>query len=237
MATATASEIDTTFYPESDGQPMAETEHHYDAIVDFRERLKEWLADDAHLSGNLFVYYVKGQPTKVLAPDVFVVFGVPKRRRRVFKTWEEGATPSVVFEFTSASTSREDLREKVTIYQDVWKVKEYFLFDPLDEYLDPPLLGYRLAKGKFQPIRMVKGKLASKELGTTIERDGTELILRDAKSGERLVLPAEKRADEERTARLRAEAALDRAVAGRTQADAEIARLKAELDALRKKKS
>lgn len=220
---ATATDTDTAVYPESDGQPMAETDDHYEVHVECRERLKEWFADDpdTYVTGNMFVYYVKGQPTKVLAPDVFVTFGVPSRRRKVFKTWAEGAVPSVVFEFTSASSSRDDLGSKFTVYQDIWKVKEYFLFDPLDEYLDPPLLGYRLTKGKFAPIRMVKGKLTSKELGITIERDGTELILRDAKSGKRLLTAAEKQASTERDARLRAEAELDR--------------LKAELEVLRKK--
>lgn len=50
----------------------------------FRDR------DDVYVSGNLFVYYEEGNPKKCVAPDVFVVFGVPKRRRRVYLVWEEG---------------------------------------------------------------------------------------------------------------------------------------------------
>ena len=222
MATATGT--DTTVYPTSDGQPVAETDDHRELMFDVIPLLAEWFADDpdVYVSGNLFVYFEKGKPQRVLAPDAFVAFGVEKRRRKSFKTWVEEVFPSVVFEFTSASTSREDLGEKFKTYQDVWRVKEYFLFDPLDEYLDPPLLGYRLTKGKLQPIRMVKGKLTSKELGITIERDGAELILRDAKTGRRLqTAEGKQRAQAERRA---------------TALEAENDRLKAELDALRKTK-
>ncbi|MGL6096597.1 MAG: Uma2 family endonuclease, partial [Fimbriiglobus sp.] len=134
--------------------------------------------------------------------------------------------PDVVFEITSARTQDMDLGGKWDIYQDVWKVKEYFLFDPLDEYLDPPLLGYRLVKGEFQPINPVGGVLASKALGITIARDGPRLILRDAKTGAELLTR-----DELKAARQIA-AAEQKASA----AEAEVARLTAELAALRKRK-
>lgn len=209
MATRTAADTDTAMYPDSDGQPMAETDDHRELMFDVIPLLDEWFADDpdVYVSGNLFVYYAEGEPARVLAPDAFVAFGCEKRRRRVFKTWVEGVFPSVVFEFTSASTSREDMRQKLAIYRDEWKVKEYFLFDPLDEYLDPPLLGYRRTRGQFRPIRMVKGKLTSKELGITLERDNTELILRDAKTGKRLLTTDAKArvAAEKRGAALQAE--------------------------------
>jgi hypothetical protein len=78
-------------YPDSDGKPMAETDVHRDAMFDLIERLKARYAgrDDVYVSGNLFVYYVEKKPTFCLAPDCFVAFGVPNRRRRTFKTWTE----------------------------------------------------------------------------------------------------------------------------------------------------
>ena len=240
-----ATDADTIFYPETDGKPMAESHEHRQLMYDVIPRLEEWYADDptVYVNGNMFVYYERPNPQAVLAPDILIAFGVPKFMRKTFKTWTEGVFPSVVFEFTSASTSKEDMGQKFITYRDVWQVKEYFLFDPLDEYLDPPLLGYRRSRGKFQPIRMVKGKLASKELGLTLERDGERLILRDAATGKRLLTAEEKATAAERDGRLRVEAALDRSEAGRfaaeaaqAQADAEIDRLKAELDALRKAK-
>lgn len=204
-------------YPESDGQPMAETDDHIDLVTGIRERLKARYAVDpnVYVAGKLFVYFQEGDPSAVLAPDCFVVFGVPNRKRRSYKVWREGRYPDVVFEFTSARTQDQDLGNKLDVYQDVWKVKEYFLFDPLEEYLDPSLVGYRMARGELQPIRPAKGTLTSKVLGVTLSRDGTQLRLRDAATGADVLTAAERRAD---------------------AAEAEIVRLKAELAALRKQK-
>jgi Uma2 family endonuclease len=237
MATGTATDMETTLYPESDGQPMAESHVHRQLMFDIIPRLEERYAavPDVYVNGNMFVYFQQ-QPVRALCPDIFVAFGVSKEMRPSFLTWVEGVFPSVVFEFTSTSTAKVDQGEKLETYRDIWKVKEYFLFDPREEYLDPPLQGFRRSRGKFLPIRLVKGQLASKELGITLEHEGPELILRDAKTGKRLLNADKKETAAERTKRLRAEAALDRAEAGRVEADAEIARLKAELDALRKAK-
>lgn len=197
-------------YPESDGQPVAETDTHRDLLFGVVARLKAWFAGDptVYVSGNLFVYYEEGNPLRVLAPDCFVAFGVGNHNRETYKTWEEGRFPAVVFEFTSRSTMREDLRTKLGIYQNVWKVREYFLFDPFEEYLEPSLLGYRMTRGELRPIKPVNGVLTSKTLGITLRRDGTRLILADAATGAELL----------------------------TKEEAEVARLKAELAALRKRK-
>ena len=243
---ATVARARKIVYPESDGQPVAETQQHVNALLDVYSRLtaRYAVAADGYTAANMFVYYVEGEPTKVLAPDVFVAFGVGNHLRDTFKVWEEGVFPSVVFEFTSKTTKNDDLGKKFATYRDVWKVKEYFLFDPRAEHLDPPLQGFRRSRGKFLPIRLAKGQLASKELGITLEHEGPELILRDAETGKRLLTAEEKATAAERDGRLRVEAALDRSEAGRlaaeaaqAQADAEIARLKAEIDALRKKPS
>lgn len=52
---------------------------------------------DVYVSGNLFIYYEQGNPESVIAPDVFVVFGVDNKERRSYKTWEEqDKTPDFV---------------------------------------------------------------------------------------------------------------------------------------------
>ena len=121
------------FYPESDGQPMAETDVHRDLMIDLIAMLREYFHDDpqVYISGNLFLYYQEGNPRRVVAPDVFVVKGIPGGRRRIYKLWEEGRPPDVVFEVTSPSTRGEDLRTKHALYARLG-VAEYFLFDPLD---------------------------------------------------------------------------------------------------------
>lgn len=204
-------------YPTSDGKPMAETDVHYHVLVNTRERLSAWFAGrtDVYVSGNLLVYYVPGRPRVSLAPDGFVVFGVPPGDREVFKTWEEGAFPAVVFEFTSKTTRREDQRTKFAVYQDIWKVKEYFLFDPLGDYLDPPLRGYRMNRGELRSIKPTGGVLTSRSLGLNLEHEGARLVLRDPTTGAEVLTPAE---------------------AERDAALAEVARLKAELAAVRKRK-
>ena len=52
----------------------------------------------------------------------------PGGNRRIYKLWEEGRAPQVIFEVTSRSTRREDLRSKHDLYERLG-VSEYFLFD------------------------------------------------------------------------------------------------------------
>jgi Uma2 family endonuclease len=223
-------------YPSSDGKPVAESDIHIDLVLSVRDRLKARYADrpDVYAAGNLLVYYKKGDPKTSLAPDGFVVFGVPNRDRKSYRMWAEGKGPDVVFEFTSESTRYEDLDQKFGIYQDVWKVPEYFLFDPLGEYLDPPLCGYRLSRGRYVPIRPARGALTSKVLGVSLIGDGRRLILRDVATGAELLTRDEQRAAAEAH---RAAAEAQRAVAAEAaraaSAEAEVARLRAELAALR----
>ena len=173
-------------YPTTDGRPMAESDLHIDTLASVRERLKARYAHrpDVYAGGNLLFYYVEGRPRVSLSPDGFVVFGVPAGDRPLFKSWEEGKLPDVVFEFTSRTTQREDMEDKFAIYQDVWKVREYFLFDPTRDYLDPPLVGYRRAKGKFAAVRSVKGALTSRALGLTLRADGPRLVMHDSATGD-----------------------------------------------------
>ena len=244
-----AAEID---YPCSDGKPVAESDIHIDVLLDVRSRLKARYADrdDVYAAGNMLVYYVRDKPRKSLAPDAFVVFGVPNRLRETFKTWDEGAFPSVVFEFTSRTTKKEDLVTKFKIYQDAWKVQEYFLFDPRNEYLEPSLQGFRSVRGKLLPMTSIDGVLTSDVLGLTLSRDGMWLVLTDAATGEEVLTPVEREASEERsgresaereaskerTGRESAEREASEERAGRAVAEAENARLKAELAALRSQK-
>ena len=211
MATALNAEARGIDYPESDGKPRAETDVHRDVMTDLIYRLKSRYSErgDAYVSGNLLVYYEKGNPKKVLAPDCFVAFGVPPGDRRIYKTWEEGRFPYVVFEITSKKTKHEDQVTKFAVYESIWNVKELFLFDPTEDYLRPSLIGFRMSQGKLKPIKPASGRIASKELGITLERDGTRLRLFDSPTGEEVLTPAE----------------------------AEAARLRKELDELRRKQS
>ena len=193
IATRPALEIE---YPESDGQPMAETDLHRNWMVWLIELLKSFFAgQQVYVSGNLLIYYVEGNPKKSFAPDVFVVKNVRPDDRRVFKLWEEGAIPCFVLETTSRKTGHEDLGPKMLLYAKLG-VREYFLFDPERELFEPALLGYRLVGGGYMPLEMDGTQtLLSEELGILIRLEGFQLGLYDAQTGARL-LSGEERAEQ-----------------------------------------
>lgn len=119
---------------------------------------------NVYVSGNLLVYYEPGNPKKFVVPDAFVVKGISPQKRPIYKTWVEGRMPDVVLETTSRKTRKKDIGEKPELYSSLG-IQEYFLFDPDREYLEPPLQGYRLAKGKYVPITTdTEGGLLSHEL-------------------------------------------------------------------------
>jgi Uma2 family endonuclease len=144
-----------------------------------------------YVSGNLLVFYEPGNRLRHVAPDVFVVRGVRNHNREHYLIWEERKGPEFIIELTSRSTKEEDVDDKFWLYRDVLKVAEYFLFDPHNEYLDPPLQGYRLRKGKFVRIRPVNGRLPSKVLGLHLEQRGSKLRLYDPATGQYLPTPQE----------------------------------------------
>jgi Uma2 family endonuclease len=179
---------DDFYYPESDGQPM-DSDLHLDEMADLIRALRRRYRDvpDVYVTGNLFFYYVKGDPRSVVAPDVFLVCGVAKRKRRTYKLWEEGRIPSLVIELTSDSTKDEDLSKKKLCYESLG-VEEYFLHDPFGDYLDPTLQGFRLVNGRYRPVEAEPdGSLRSLTTGLILQVEGTRLRLVDAVTGERLL--------------------------------------------------
>jgi Uma2 family endonuclease len=223
-------------YPTRDGKPMAETELHMGDMIDTIQVLQDHFADrpNVYVWGNLLLYYEEGNPRKHVSPDVLVALGVPREPKRDhYLVWKEGKAPDLVAEITSKSTKREDQTKKLAIYRDILKVLEYFLFDPTEDYLDPPLQGYRLIDGEYVRIEPVAGRLPSEVLGLHLERDGTKLRLFDPATGLRLPTrlearqAAEQRAAEERQRAEAAETAQHRLAE-------ENERLRREIEALRR---
>lgn len=217
--------IDEVEYPETDGQPMAETELHLDWMVRIREILRwRYRGQRAYVGCDMFVYYVKDRPDKNLAPDVFVVLDCDPGRRRVFKTWEEKRSPDVVFEVTSRGTKQEDEVYKPQIFSQIG-VEEYFLFDPEAEYLAPPLQGFRLANGDYTRIETdSSGALQSGSLGINLQLVEGELVMRDSETGKVLFTEAEANEEARQTQQARAEAA-----------EEQLQQLRAEIEVLRNK--
>jgi Uma2 family endonuclease len=228
------------FYPETDGKPMGETEYHVAAILYLYHALTlHFQQQPVHVSADLFLYYEEGNPRAVKAPDVMVIKGMDKAFRRTFKTWEEEALPSVVFEVTSKSTIKEDRGAKSALYAQMG-VREYFLFDPEEDALKPPLEGYRLKGSQYVPIKPGRdGSLAIRELKLRVRAEGYLPRLLDAKTGQPIptMLELGQRAEQAEQARQRAEEERQRAEEERQRAEAaeaEIARLREQLERLRR---
>ena len=222
---------DAVFYPASDGQPMAETAIHRRCMVDVADTLELWFRkhgrDDVCVGSNNFLYYERGNPRAVVAPDIYVVVGAPAGLRDTYMLWNEPKGPDFVLEVTSASTRHNDERRKRDVYAALGG-REYFLYDPRAEYLAPPLQGWRLHGAAYHAMPAVtvlsnRGvSIASEVLGLELrdEREERRVRLRDPATGKFLLTHEEsERAREE-------EAALRRA------AEARAAELEARLRAL-----
>ena len=145
-------------YPDSDGRPMAENESQFWPILYVGSALDRYYQDreDVYVVGNLLVYYQQGDSKKTVSPDLMVVFGVSKHVRSSYQLWEESKAPDFVLEIASESTYRTDRGEKRDLYAGMG-VSEYWQYDPVGAYLDPPLLGFRLVEGDYAPIPVVPG--------------------------------------------------------------------------------
>jgi Uma2 family endonuclease len=171
---------------------------------------------DVFVSSDLkMIWGIPGLPGP--APDIAVIPGVRDkgRLRRSFKVRQEGTRPALVLEVVSEEPEHQsaDHQKKVRIYERAG-IPEYFI-------LDPPSpdacrwTGYRLnASGRYEPIPPdAEGRLLSVSTGLRfgVSPGGKSILLIDAATGEQQLSAAE----------------------GRRKAEAEVVRLKAELDRLK----
>ena len=237
-------------YPTSDGKPMAETDVHRDLMMDLILTLQAHYAADpeTYVSGNLLLFYEEGNKRRHVSPDVFVVRGIAKGKRDHYLVWDEGKGPDLVIELTSKSTRSEDVKTKMALYRDVLQVPEYFLFDPYQDYSKPSMQGYRLVEGRYESIEPVDGRLPSEVLGLHLERAWFELRLYDPiarrklpNNQERIIdyrlreEQAEAAAERERKIWLEAEVEILTERLRAERAEAELDRLRRELEALRRR--
>ena len=174
-------------YPSSDGEPLAETSVHVDAIIDLVVVLRQYLeGQSAIVLADQFLYYAQGYPKLRLAPDVMVIFDVPPGPRDNYKTWEEGQVPVVIFEITSEGTKERDQNFKKILYEQL-EVKEYWLFDPKGEWIEEQLRGYRLRGEQYEPITDNR----SEPLQLRLAVDGQQLALYREDTGEKLLASSE----------------------------------------------
>jgi len=167
------------YYPESDGRPMGETQAHAKVMIDLLNVLEKRYASVP----DVYVWATCSSTTSRENPG-------PAWRRTC--SWSRGgqARPphlqavggGRVRAWSSRSPREhadEDEVEKKGVYERLG-VEEYFLFDPLGEYLQPRLQGYRLVRavtragaGSGRVAREPDDRLAART-------EGERLRLRDA---------------------------------------------------------
>ncbi|MCG9891434.1 MAG: Uma2 family endonuclease [Thermosynechococcaceae cyanobacterium MS004] len=134
-------------------EPPLETDFHRNQIDLLIRLLKHYWQDrsDFYISGNLTVYYNAQQLKKrdFRGPDIFVVLGTEKKDRRSWAVWEEGGKyPNVVIELLSSATAAVDKGKKKALYQDVWRVPNYFWFHPQTM----EFAGFHLVEGRYEAL-------------------------------------------------------------------------------------
>ena len=178
---------------------------------------------------------------KPLAPDIMVSLTAgdidapgtpPAEYRKSYKLWQE-PVPDLILEVISSSSVERDTVEKPPRYEALG-VRELWLFDP-HRHTDAPngLRGWHLSDGKYRAmpprtptpteVRLPPGTTAhwSAVLGLYLFGDGPDLRLHDPRTGRLLDLTEQADAD------VAAEARSDRA-------EARVAALEAELEALKR---
>jgi len=217
-------------YPSSDGQPMSENDFQGYAIRYFDAAVRiNWYGDqpNVYVASDLLIYAKEGDKAAVAAPDLFVVFGARDLPRYSYRLWEEPKPPDFALEVASPSSWRRDLNEKRAIYESMG-VREYVACDPRAEFYEPPLRGFRLEGGSYEPVaperRGGAWTLHSEVLGLTFRQFGEEVRLMDPATGKDLPTQEELLLSH-RSSAARAEAAEKRQRA----AEARIAELEARL--------
>ena len=113
--------------------------------------------DDVFAASEVELHYdAVDERAGSVAPDLMVVFGVPKQveapegLRQSYVLWKEHEPPSFVLEVLSPSTWPRDMGLKREIYASLG-VREYFVFDP-KEHVTPRLQGFGLHGGGYRPL-------------------------------------------------------------------------------------
>ena len=229
---------DDELYPDSDGKPMAVSDQHRRILTRMLQVLDTHFKErpEVYVSGDILMYYVKGDPRQSVSPDVLVAFGLGKKLRRSYLVWKEGKVPDFAMEFSSKGTYRNDLGRKMELYA-LLGIQDYFLYDAEGLYLPEPIMGFTLVDGAYVPIPTnPDGSLHSTALGLDFYVGDIGLGIYDPVAGAWLQTPAESasaRADQEATRADQEATRADQEAAARQRAESELAELREELEGLK----
>lgn len=166
------------FYPDSDGKPMANNTEHLEWIAATKYGLEAIFADreDVVVAADLFWYPVKGKTHLAVAPDVMVILGRPKAKRKSYRQWnEDNIAPQVVFEFLSDSNTTAEMTAKA-IFFERHGVQEYYVYDLETKELSG-FIRYTEEDDQLEELSEIEG-WKSPRLGITFDISSGELVLR-----------------------------------------------------------
>lgn len=220
--------------PCDDGEPM-ETPRHRDQMNLLIDSLKAHWSDRSgyFVGGNMFVHYDPENRRRTRGPDFFLVLNVEDRERRSWVVWREGMRfPDVIIELLSDSTRSEDEGPKKTLYAELFRTPEYYLYDPYSQ----AFTGYQLHGNHYVEMeRDAEGRMYSEVTGLYLgvrdswlrwltsegevvaspseraeqERQRAEQERQRAEQAERLAQDEHQRAEQERQRAEQAEAMLE----------------------------
>ena len=221
-------------YPCEDSK-ICESSAHDNVLTYFRSVVPVLLDEqpDAIVHSNLLMLFEEGNPRATAEADVIVSFGVGRHDRDSYKFWVEGKPPDLAIEGLAEKTWRRDLVVKPALYRDLG-IREFWQLDPMGRTPNP-ILGYRLSRGEYRPIRPnASGAYRSTVLNAELTYDGEEMRIFDLRDGEHIPPLHEmlRQIDKQRQARADARQARDDVASQRKAYEARIAELEAKLRAL-----
>jgi len=160
----TQEQVDLDYYatfPDSDGEPLAETQVNSIQMIDLQWALlelarRQGLAPVA-VGGNQLMYWNPHNGREHVSPDVYMVLDYAPPLPAKWQTWIEGKFPEIVFEISSPSTWRIDVGEGGEDKPALYKrrgVREYYIFDP-QAMVQPALRGYGWVDGQWQRYELL----------------------------------------------------------------------------------
>ena len=150
----------------------------------------DWSSSSCRSSGGLWGGVVPACSARDCVPGLSCRSG----SREVVGVERAKAPESRRVEVASKNTWREDLGRKRALYAQLG-VREYWLFDPKEEYFDPELQGLGLRGRAYRPLlaRVENGArvIRSEVLGLDLRVENQTLRFRDFATGEQLRSHAE----------------------------------------------
>jgi len=230
-----AARPDPTVYPIEDDVGEGSLQRFISELL--RVLIERWLdlrRKPAFVGADQYFYWEQYNPSECVAPDVYVLPGVPRSTRvGAWKVWETGLVPSLAFEVVSRDVDKDYLTSPAKYAR--LGVEELIIFDP-DYQESRSRMRWQVYRRTRRGLLRIEAtdadRIRSRVLGCWLRvvGEGGEVRVRVARgpNGETLIPTDEEARAQAEAERGRAEAERERAVAEREHAVAERERAEAE---------